>query len=175
MEISNKVSILGTIKEFSSVDISESEINYSLVIEENDWSITIDNDLCKQLPAKLKKGGKYLLTGHLSLFEPSLLVHNVIDDHSSIAPSQLTGKGSNNGQLISVCGKIIELKFQPSRKGKSTVFARIEGISNMHLFCFPGDLVETCNNAYKKNKFITIIGVLQITKPQFDIEIYEKM
>ena len=171
----SKVTIVGTIEEFSVVNINEPKIHYYLSIKEHDWFITIDTDLCKQLPATLNKGEKYLLTGSLSLYETTLLVHDVIYDESTIKPDQITGKGANNGQLISVCGKIIELKLQPSRKGKSTVIARIEGISNMHLFCFPGDFVEICSNAYKENKVITAIGVLDITAPQFDIEIYEKI
>ena len=150
------------------------ETNFFLSIKENDWFITLDTDLFKQLPANLNKGEKYLLTGDLSLFKPWLSVHKIVDDLSTIKPEQVTGKGTNNGQLISISGKIIKLNLQSSRKGTLTATAEFEGISNMNIFC-TGDLAEICNNAYKENKVITVMGEFVIQVPQFDIEKYEKI
>ena len=170
----SKVSIAGTIEKFTVADISESETSYFVAIKENDWFITIDTDLCKQLPANLNKGEKYLLTGNLSLFKPWLAVHKAVDGPSDITPDQVTGKGTNNGEVISISGKIIKLKFLSSRKGTLTANAEFEGVSNMNVFC-TGDLAEIFNNAYKEDKVITVMGEFVIQVPQFDIEKYEKI
>ena len=136
------VSFVGTVKSYISPDIDSQTTAY-VTIKENDMSIHIDVEILERTQLILEIGKAYLFSGDIHCYNPSFSVREIIDKPLNTISEKLTNLPHNNGYLLTISGKIIEVKCQTTRKGKTAVYAKIEGVDIPKIFFFP-DQSKSC-------------------------------
>ena len=150
------VSFVGTVKSYILPDI-ESQTTAYQTINENDMSINIDVEILERKQLILEIGKVYLFAGDIHCYNLSLSVREIIDKSLNTISEKPTNLPHNSDYLLTISGKIIEVRCQTTMRGKTVVYAKIEGVDTPKILFFP-DQSKRCLSAYENKENIRIIG-----------------